>query len=71
MLHHVTGKHEWVLGGNVGTPNCDHGVLPPCEQYLQAGSPPHIALTKIAMDERLMKNIPYFVNFRYVKVGAL
>ena len=51
MLHHVTGKHEWSLGGGTGSTSCEHGELPPCNEYLAAGSPPHAALVNIAMDK--------------------
>ena len=46
LLHHVTNKHEWTLGGGTTSTSCDHGELPPCDNQLVAGSPPHVALAK-------------------------
>lgn len=67
LLHHTTGRHDWVLGGGVGSGKCDHSdALPAREEYLKPGSPAHLALTNIAMDERFLKNVPFYVNFRYV-----
>ena len=63
-MHHTTGVHEWALGGGVGPSRYEHDILPEREEYLKPGSPPHLALASLAMDERFLKNIPFFVNFR-------
>lgn len=53
---------EWATG------ECQHEAMsaehPEGKQWLEAGSAPHAALRKVVFDMRLVRNIPYFVNFR-------
>ncbi|XP_070549165.1 uncharacterized protein [Ptychodera flava] len=67
ILHHVVDEHEWILNHDGTYGKCGHGPLSDGERipWLIKGSPSHIALRKIVEDKRLMKNIPYYVNFRH------
>ncbi|XP_070543902.1 uncharacterized protein [Ptychodera flava] len=67
ILHHVVDEHEWILNHDGTYGKCGHGPLSDGERipWLIKGSPSHVALRKIVEDKRLMKNIPYYVNFRH------
>ena len=43
---------------------CAHGPHEP-RSWLTPGSPAHIALKSIVMDKRLLKDLPYFVDFKH------
>lgn len=58
MLHHIVST-------------CQHGPLEDGSQtkeYLKKGSAAHNALRQIVMDKRHVKNIPYYLNCRYVNL---
>ena len=70
-MHHVCGEHEWLTPIHPGEATwCLHEALPdPGEEAqkepLERGSPAHKALFKVAFDETLIKNIPYYLKLRY------
>ena len=65
VLHHVTGRHEWI-DDEGGIATCQH--ISEFEEkkdlLLKPGSDAHKALQQIILNPRTMKNVPYFVNFR-------
>ncbi|CAG2228437.1 unnamed protein product [Mytilus edulis] len=70
VLHHVVNEHQWSVpfANSTVSNSCQHGPLEDGAQskdYLKKGSPPHNALRKIAMDKRLVNNIPYYLNCRW------
>ncbi|KAK7116825.1 hypothetical protein V1264_002438 [Littorina saxatilis] len=66
MLHHVVNQHSWLLSYDQGPGECSHGAL--MEEHhrpwLQKGSPAFKALRDIVMSKYLLRNIPYYINFR-------
>lgn len=71
VLHHVVGEHEWFLPYNdTGVSACSHdpltGEAKGDKEWMVKGSPPHEALRKVILDKRLLHNIPYYLNFRYI-----
>ena len=69
MLHHVSNKHEWILGDGVGPAKCDHEPLENEERdkkWLESGSLPHVSLRQVILKTRFVNTLEYFVNFRYV-----
>lgn len=70
MLHHIVNEHVWFVPfANSTVSTCQHGPLEDGSQtkeYLKKGSAAHNALRQIVMDKRLVKNIPYYLNCRYV-----
>ncbi|XP_071843617.1 uncharacterized protein [Apostichopus japonicus] len=66
ILHHVVGQHEWALGNGVSPACCQHGALQDGsrEKEIEPDSPAHIALTDIVLDMNLIRNIPYYTQFR-------
>lgn len=68
-LHHVTNKHEWVLGDAAGPAACDHGLIEEqTKPWLEAGSKEHQRLRELLLNKRLLGNLKYYVNFRFVLV---
>ncbi|KAJ8026489.1 hypothetical protein HOLleu_31320 [Holothuria leucospilota] len=67
LLHHVTGKHEWVFGDGGGPAQCEHGPLPESWKMktIAEGSPAHIALREIVLDQRLINSFDYYTKFRH------
>lgn len=68
MLHHVQNEHEWALSYVGLSPgSCSHGELEENrdKEWIEKGSPAHLALTKIVLDKRFLNNIHYYLNFRY------
>lgn len=72
MLHHIVNEHVWFVPfANSTVSTCQHGPLEDGSQtkeYLKKGSAAHNALRQIVMDKRLVKNIPYYRNCRYVNL---
>lgn len=66
LLHHVTGRHEWALGDGGGPARCEHDPLPDSwkTKTIAEGSPAHIALREIVLDQRLVNSIDYYTRFR-------
>ena len=60
LLHHVTGEHQWGLGG------CYHGPLEENsnKELIPKGSTAHRKITELIMDERWSKTIPKYLTFR-------
>ncbi|PIK40428.1 hypothetical protein BSL78_22711 [Apostichopus japonicus] len=60
------GQHEWALGDGVSPACCQHGPLQDGsrEKEIEPDSPAHIALTDIVLDMNLIRNIPYYTQFR-------
>lgn len=64
VLHHITGKNEWLLAE--GSSNeYEHGHLSPTDEKptLLQGSPSHKAIAQIIWNEKFIKNISYLLNF--------
>lgn len=67
VLHHVQNEHEWALSYVGLSPgSCSHGELEENrdKEWIEKGSPAHLALTKIVLDKRFLNNIHYYLNFR-------
>ncbi|XP_071950042.1 uncharacterized protein [Antedon mediterranea] len=67
ILHHVVDEHQWALSySDVGTASCSHGPLESERQkgWMTKGHPAHNALRKIVLNNRFLKKIPYWLNFR-------
>ncbi|XP_063405831.1 uncharacterized protein LOC134689792 [Mytilus trossulus] len=68
ILHHVVNEHIWILSYDDTFHNntCNHGPLPEEREksYMEKGSDAHKALRSIVMDDRLIKNILYYLNCR-------
>ncbi|XP_052395616.1 uncharacterized protein LOC127943302 [Carassius gibelio] len=60
VLHHVTGEHTWALG------ECKHGPLldDRDKELIESGSVAHERLAEIILDERWLKVVPKYLNFR-------
>ncbi|XP_033754344.1 uncharacterized protein LOC117337464 [Pecten maximus] len=70
ILHHVTNRHEWLVGDGAGPAECEHAPLPepgPDEEtkWLDAESDAHQALEKLVYDTRFLHTLKYYVNFRH------
>lgn len=60
-------EHEWALSYVSPWPGmCSHGELEENrdKEWIEKGIPAHLALTKIVLDKRFLKNIHYYLNFR-------
>lgn len=67
VMHHVVNEHEWILPYRAGAKSsCQHGPLTEerDKDWLEAGSPAHVAVRDIVRDKRLLKKIPYYLNCR-------
>ncbi|XP_061167182.1 uncharacterized protein LOC133176022 [Saccostrea echinata] len=67
VIHHVVNEHEWILPYRAGAKSsCQHGPLTEerNKDWLEAGSPAHVAVREIVRDKRLIKKIPYYLNCR-------
>lgn len=61
VAHHVVGEHEWASG------QCSHGPLTASEEgksYIAKGSKAAEAIRKIVFDDKWLKSLIYYVNFR-------
>ena len=67
-VHHVTNRHTWIDYTGLTIGQCDHAVPvdDQAKQYVKTGSPAHKALVGLVWDKRLMGNLPYIRNFRYL-----
>lgn len=55
-MHHVVNEHEWILPyGAVAKSSCQHGPLTEerDKDWLEAGSPAHVAVRDIVRDKSL------------------
>lgn len=65
----MVNEHEWILPYRAGAKSsCQHGPLTEEREkdWLEAGSPAHVAVRDIVRDKRLLKKIPYYLNCRYI-----
>lgn len=69
ILHHVTNKHEWIIGDGGGPAACEHNELPQDREkpWLEPGSPTHKKLQEIVLEPKLLKEVDRYVNFRQVE----
>nr|XP_054591704.1 uncharacterized protein LOC107377186 isoform X1 [Nothobranchius furzeri] len=60
VLHHVTGEHEWGFG------RCFHAPLAenPDKELIPHGSAAHVALSRIVLNQRWLKDIEKLLTFR-------
>ena len=60
LLHHVANEHEWPLDARL------HGPVEadPHKEWIKKGSTAHEALTEIILNERWLKDVPKYLNFR-------
>eukprot|EP00105_Crassostrea_gigas_P025257 XP_011445781.1 PREDICTED: uncharacterized protein LOC105341126 [Crassostrea gigas] len=51
---------------NLSPGSCSHGELEENrdKEWIEKGSPAHLAQTKIVLDKRFLNNIHYYLNFR-------
>ena len=53
LLHHITNKHEWLLGDDGRPGACDHGDLEEqSKPWLESGCKSHMRLREIIFDKR-------------------
>ena len=52
---------------NLSPGSCSHCELEENrdKEWIEKGSPAHLALTKIVLDKRFLNNIHYYLNFRH------
>lgn len=65
----MVNEHEWILPYRAGAKSsCQHGPLTEerDKDWLEAGSPAHVAVRDIVRDKRLLKKIPYYLNCKYI-----
>lgn len=67
FIHHEVNEHEWVLPYKINSESkCLHGPLTEDREkgWLEVGSPAYGALRDIVKDKRLLKKVPYYLNFK-------
>jgi len=68
MLHHVSGKHEWLATDGYDTGKCAHGPLEvdpkDKKELIHSGSKAHAKLRALIFDTSILKKIEMFLNFR-------
>lgn len=67
VLHHVVNVHSWILPYSSSN-KCEHGPLTSAREkgWLEKDSPAHVSLRSIVLDKRLLNNIPYYLNCRFI-----
>lgn len=70
VVHHVVNEHEWSMSYSssyFGNNKCMHGPMEEegHKDLIIKGSPAHTALIQIVFNKRFLRQIPYYVNFRY------
>ena len=65
VLNHIVNKHKW--SGNSHFHKCEHGHIPPSEArqicWLQPGSPAHLALEEVVLNNKLLKDLAKLADF--------
>ena len=59
IIHHVQNQHKWMVSySEAGITRCKHGPLTDEreKEWMEGGSPPHVALTDIVMNKLLQKD---------------
>lgn len=72
VLHHVINEHEWVLPhGDENSYKCTHADLGEDQRdkewlHRSKNASTLKDLASIIMEKRLLNNVSYYLNFRYV-----
>lgn len=67
LVHHVVNEHQWASGNGIIEGRCKHGpqMDEREKEWLEKGSKPHTEMCRIILDKKFLRNIPYFLQFRY------
>ena len=59
LLHHITDRHEWLMGDGVAPGRCEHDDLEndPKRPWLEPGSSSHVRLREVMLSKTLVKSL--------------